>query len=391
MSVVRNRCISLGATRLHKILGQVHHKRLLRLFNKWIDVLRPSSPPGEESSTMIPPPNAQGFAYEEEVLSFEQVYDGEGQRAKRVTPDMEASGLGGDCREEMDTERSLNAAHSFVPVRQPGESLLANEESVSGFSSSAASSQTDPQCLTKPFVNEEAAMANQSERAEVDAPTLPQDHNPWLDTVPISGVSVRRCSIQSNDKNTRRNLYDKGVDILLHSHADTDISSPKIAVNNTDDIKQVSRSLLSHIPTDLPRLMLALRIAVGHELYAAGERLFRCVEADHGEMHGKPYLPVSLTGAERAQFRACLEDTCNGSLRQGVSALLRVQEASRKAAMERKEAKKVILRSGGSARDDMVQLNGKSSGPMYEGSLPTLASFLTSPLSSRAEKNKAAR
>lgn len=389
VSVVRNRCISFGAARLHKILEQVHHGRLLRLFTRWIDVLGLSL---SSLSAEEPPAIAQALSAEQGIASLKQVNDGERQHAKGDTPDLEAWGLEGGCTEETDTERILNAADSIDPLRQPGEPIQVNEEAVSRFCSSAASPQNDPRFLTMSLVNDETAFVNQPERAEANTPILTKDNNPWSDTVPVSRVNVGRCIIPSDDKSARRNAHDQDGAISLHSRVDAAPSSDDKATNSTDVTRQISISLASHIPTDPPRLVLALRTAVGHELYAAGERLFRCVEADHREIHGRPYLPVTLTGAERAQFRACLEDTCNGPLRQGVLTLLRVQEASRKAAMERDQIEGVMSQSGdGARRDEVARHNGKSTSSVYGRSPRELASIFAGPLSSRAEKAKAAR
>lgn len=91
---------------------------------------------------------------------------------------------------------------------------------------------------------------------------------------------------------------------------------------------------------DFPRLILTLRAAVGRALYTAGERLLRCVEADHRERHGGFYRPLPLTRAEREQFRICLDEAGSGRLRDAVLAFLRTQASYRAIAVERDHAEK---------------------------------------------------
>lgn len=169
----------------------------------------------------------------------------------------------------------------------------------------------------------------------------------------------------------------------------------------------------SDVP-DLPRLMLHLRAAVGEELYAVGERLLRCVEADHREIHGRPYCPVSLTGAERDQFRACFEDSVQGPLRHAVVAFLHAQESYRAMAVERgreKEQAERIRNKGGAGGGRLKRSSGDSGPGSMKGSAVSggtknarivagknsrerncdLSSLVTGPLSTPAEKAWAAR
>ena len=160
----------------------------------------------------------------------------------------------------------------------------------------------------------------------------------------------------------------------------------------------------SDVP-DLPRLMLHLRAAVGEELYIAGERLLRCIEADHREIHGRPYCPVSLTGAERDQFRACFEDSVQGPLMHAVVAFLHAQESYRAMAVERGREKEQAERTrnggggGGRGKGSGGGGNGPRSMDMSVGSggknvrerNDDLSSLVTGPLSTPAEKAWAAR
>lgn len=110
---------------------------------------------------------------------------------------------------------------------------------------------------------------------------------------------------------------------------------------------------------DSPRLILAMRMALGEELYDVGERLMRCVEADHQEMHGRPYRPIPLTDAEREQFHACLVDASRGTLRRGVITLLRAQDSDRAVAEERGQAD---TKTTYSCNGDRVQWKDQSCG-----------------------------
>lgn len=138
---------------------------------------------------------------------------------------------------------------------------------------------------------------------------------------------------------------------------------------------------------DIPRLMLSLRTVVAEEVYAAGERLLRCVEADHGELHGKPYHPIPLTDAERALFRACLDDSTahGGSLTQHVLAYLRIQDSSRAVATENYLAR--IRRGDSEAAGRKEKRKGglANRGCYYKSCLRTGQS------SSAAQKARAAR
>lgn len=152
----------------------------------------------------------------------------------------------------------------------------------------------------------------------------------------------------------------------------------------------------SAIPS-LPRAMLAIRAAVGRELYAVGERLLRCVEADHREVHGKLYRAIPITRAEREQFHVCLEDASHGSLRRAVLAYLKVQESYRAIAAERDRGDAVKSRGGrsgggGGGVDGFPAASRKKRGKWDAGDRPNeVSSLKTGPLSSPAEKARAAR
>ncbi|CAM9337046.1 unnamed protein product, partial [Hapterophycus canaliculatus] len=140
----------------------------------------------------------------------------------------------------------------------------------------------------------------------------------------------------------------------------------------------------------LPRAILALRAAVGQELYAVGERLLRCVEADHREVHGRRYHAIPITRAEREQFHVCLEDASHGSMRRVVLAFLKVQESYRAIAVERDHGDGVKARGGGG--DRFPSARGKRKDTWDTGERQhELSSLTTGPLSSPAEKARAAR
>ncbi|CAM9600055.1 unnamed protein product [Laminaria digitata] len=184
--------------------------------------------------------------------------------------------------------------------------------------------------------------------------------------------------------------------------------------SSSSSINSTRSSVCPSDELDLPRLMLHLRAAVGEELYAVGERLLRCVEADHREIHGRPYCPVSLTGAERDQFRACFEDAVQGPLRHAVVAFLQTQESCRAMAVERGreqgQARRVMNGGGGrkeggrrSGGDSVSEFNGASAvsrgmknarlvaGHNHRERNSDISSLVTGPLSTPAEKAWAAR
>lgn len=164
---------------------------------------------------------------------------------------------------------------------------------------------------------------------------------------------------------------------------------------------------------DPAHVMLTLRAAVGQELYVTGERLLRCVEADHREIHGRPYRPMPVTGAERDQFHACLIDAASGSLRRLVLNFLRVQESYRALAVERdrdgadsrRDERKVEhgwgrrgtsgggdggRRGGGICVRDARRKKTKDMRRIAQRQ-EDISSLVTGPLSSPAEKARAAR
>ncbi|CAM9215442.1 unnamed protein product [Phaeothamnion confervicola] len=83
-------------------------------------------------------------------------------------------------------------------------------------------------------------------------------------------------------------------------------------------------------PSALPRLMLMLRVRIGEELYAIGERLLRCVDADHLEVYGPEYAPSPVTKVERLQFSARLGDGARGRLRRLLVIYLRTYDGSQR-------------------------------------------------------------
>lgn len=188
--------------------------------------------------------------------------------------------------------------------------------------------------------------------------------------------------------------------------------APKTTRRPSDEPMSDRISIAAAQAPDSPRLILAMRMALGEELYDVGERLMRCVEADHRDMHSRPYQPIPLTDAEREQFRACLADASRGTLRRGVVTFLRAQDSDRAIAEEsgREDTKTTYSCNG-----DRVQRNGQSGGRgryAYEGGggrrMATLrgkgerlrnpkerrydlSSLTTGPMSCPAEKAAAAR
>ncbi|CAM9617578.1 unnamed protein product, partial [Ectocarpus fasciculatus] len=157
---------------------------------------------------------------------------------------------------------------------------------------------------------------------------------------------------------------------------------------------------------DLPRVVLSLRAAVGEELYAVGDRLLRCVEADHREIHGRSYHPVPTTPAEREQFHVCLEDAARGRLKRAILTFLRVQESHRAATVEKDRGNAEKGRQGRRVRVNGWTCGGGGGGAGGGGCLRGarhksmrnaeegqhgISSLTTGPLSTPAEKARAAR
>lgn len=149
------------------------------------------------------------------------------------------------------------------------------------------------------------------------------------------------------------------------------------------------------VPTlDAARIILALQTTIGEELYAVGERLMRCVEADHMEIHGKVYRPLPLTNAERAQFRACLEDTIRGPLGRTVLLYLETQESSRAVAIEKDRAMRTARRGGNDDNRGTRILTSSSAASAcmdLDMDQDEISGLRTGPLSSPGQKTQAAR
>lgn len=274
-----------------------------------------------------------------------------------------------------------------------------------------------------------------------------QHPNPWSDHV-VNASSIPAASTSGNAKSQRwgtpTSMGEGGVVVVgdgfpfpARTPTPTTTTAPSIPAGRpatTKSISGVSVPVPVPVPALVPRsgggsgwpespdpahTILALRAAVGQELYATGERLLRCVEADHREIHGRPYRPMPITGAERDQFHACLTDAARGSLRRSVLNFLQVQESCRALAVERdpygagsRDGKRQVEHSrgrrgtkdgggaigGGDGRggDDsgVSDARGKKSKDkrrIVERQQGELYSLATGPISSPAEKSRAAR
>lgn len=390
--VMRNRSFRLGAASLDKLFRKVRRKQLLRSFMCWVNAptLCATSPSGKEWSTPISAATGQVVSPAQLALSGSCPGD-EGRREARETaldlheqvPE-DACEVEDGCGTETNAERAAHGTGSTFVEGQGGPWQADNE------SFCRLSMEADHPCngtsISKPPVATRTAIVQTSplerpETADTDAPTLGRGNNPWLDASP--DVTGRVCSIRSTTTPDNGGADIPSAAESLRSCMDAALPARvDEAAGSTDGTRQqFSPPVPSNIRMDLPRLVLSLRTAVGRELYTSGERLFRCVEADHGESYVGSYDPVAPTSAERTQFRACLEDTCNGPLRQGILALLRVQETSRNIALGRGD-EPVELPLG---RSDGERGNGATKYTRTTETLPMV------PLPSKAQKCTATR
>lgn len=398
--IVRSRCSRLGATRLHKVLKDMQRDRLSRWFCSWIEIARCSVQCRADATTptVVSAEHTctEGYVDTEaltpttRVSSLEEVKKADIQDWKVHGPQAQ---LG---RKEVRDGKQTTAES----IKNAGESIVPSELShpTPNVADEAASHPRETEAAIRQDISEGwsikriTAIEPQPGRTTPASP-VPKE-NPWKRTLRGSGagearrVFVRATETTRGDSNvvTTGQFPDTGTKIWP-----VDASRQEIA---PDEVRQLV--VLSRVPSDLPRLILALKIAIGQELYAAGERLLRCVEADHGEMHGRPYLPATLTGAERAQFRACLEGTANGPIRDGIIALLRAQESSRADAVEldRQQERKDWNGGGGGGgvtRTTAERRKRKNMSVVGGVSPSDLASLRTGPTSSPAEKARAAR
>eukprot|EP00752_Nemacystus_decipiens_P016427 g14684.t1 len=326
---VRNRYARLGAKRLHKTLEHNLRGRLSSAFRGWLD----AGPKPEVTRTSVsrstvarekglgtprggnrghadgPPSTVASRTREAATNTLELAEDGEtAQRAPATTPIPSVPSNAGAKEEDGRGATNIENEASALLVSLPGNHLGSNRQ------------------RPKPWPDQ-AVGASTPATGPCEGESLDRDHVvggfPFPVTTSSSQASFTAPSAAaSRPAPVTQDANASACNSTLGGEASVPVARPD--GGGAPSANQ-----------DPPRVMLALRAAVGDELYAVGERLLRCVEADHREIQGKAYRPIPVTGAERDQFHACLQDATRGPLRRAVLRFLRVQESYRAVAVER--------------------------------------------------------
>ena len=414
---MQNRCARLGAERLHKTLEQNLRSRVASAFLSWVNAgLKPGVAQTQHASRSPALARAEDFGTPRGPKTG-GVADGppptvvsETREAATNTP---AVAEEGESAEGAPTPPPPPSVPSDVDVREDGREDATPE--------TGGNAENDSPVLSAPLPGGRVGLNQQS-------------HNPWSDRAvgaSTASITERREKVDNRD----RDHVGGGFPFPVISSSPACVTTPSavaashrpapgtaedgnnaIFCNSTGGeapgpFARLDGSGGPSANPDAPRVMLALRAAVGNELYGVGERLLRCVEADHREIQGKAYRPIPVTGAEREQFHACLRDATRGPLRRAVLRFLRVQESYRAVAVEReregaecsREGRRVghglgvggvgvggdgVGVGGGSVRD--TRRRSKDTRRVKEHRYD-VSSLATGPLSSPAEKARAAR
>lgn len=445
-STLRHRSIQHGATRVHHTLGRHRREQAAWAFSWWADIGRSTSdPPLEQVLSHSTLSSQDDGAVSKQPLGR----TGSRSRVNTVPPneeDVEANSTQASCDglktpsvsrtggiEPPTTTMSSRPAYLAKEEKEilvgddgnkAGElwSATHNPEHSTPSATPASDAVADQGIATQgtTYVVESIPDTHASKTATVSVSRVPTGRpgtaeNPWLFDAPVDrirvvaarGIAATRAEMLVDDNGHGANVAsDARAEHPVPTTDETFLGVENQLLSDGGQSDRVWFPVATHgHPTpDLPRLMLALRTAVGEELYAIGERLLRCVEADHREIHGRPYRPIALTGAERDQFRACLDDSARGPLRSGVLAFLRAQESCRAIAVERDRPGKHTIQSNnsggggsGSGGRGNLRRTTKATRGNTRGALPTdkrdcdISALTTGPLSSPADKARAAR
>ena len=356
-SASKNRVTFLGTERVNAVLERNRRNRVALAFARWVDTRRTfERPPAKcaspgilsgrrvSSTTPMQPETDAAEANSSIMPSFDGPEVVSASSKDDVSAPIVVSETQGVISPDVGEGDPIETSATQVcnaKAQSPAPSVKGSvtDEQETNFdvgtqtpASSRRSSSRSGLCATTPSLAGEVAAEWTGE--EIDE----EEH--FKNGTPQRGASV---SLRSGERSFLSTKVSRDSERAGNGVVDRNSSSS----NNSSSS---SASVCSSDVPDLPRLMLHLRTAVGEELYAVGERLLRCVEADHREIHGRPYHPVSLTDAERDQFRACLEDAVRGSLRLAVVAFLQAQDSYRAMAVEREREKQagwVRKESGG--------------------------------------------
>ncbi|CBJ48389.1 hypothetical protein Esi_0002_0169 [Ectocarpus siliculosus] len=417
-SSARGRCIRLGAARVLKVLERNRRDRLAQTFSCWVDAGRvfPVVPSTEEDIASLGPQEGrrvvsetcaghrQGLA-QQQGDALARSRDGFGPPTADSTTDLCALSTttsGGRGAQGGMHTAGIDEDKGFVVASTEDEGGGAHLDALPSVAASNDRSRDNRRDAHTDGVNDTMA-SNGNTPAPLDVSSIP--------STPVT-ASHKRPSNQDQRTPRCSSLFVDGYpspgrrSTTSLSTASSKPAASKSSISGASN--PVSGPGGSGWPAnpDLPRLVLSLRAAVGEELYAVGERLLRCVEADYRETHGRSYHPVPITPAEREQFRVCLEDAARGRLRRAVLTFLRVQESHRAAAVEKDRGNVEKTRQGRRVRVNGWTCGGGGGGAGGGGCLrgarrksarnaeegqDGISSLTTGPLSTTAEKARAAR
>lgn len=390
---VQNRYARLGAERVHRTLEQNRRDRVASAFRSWVDA---GSKP-EVSRTRI---SRCAVARPEDFTTPSAnsgVQNGPPPPVALETREAAVNTL--DVAEEGETARPAPQ----TPTRSVLSNAGAKEDRQHAINETGANTEPKAPVLISVSGNNQLGSN--------------QRLNPWSDQVDgaLTPVTASRGKVENESRDHDVGGFPFPVIAPSPAHSITPSTAPGRPAPVTEDVNASLCNSASGVSVpvarpggggrsanpDPPRVMLALRAAVGNELYAVGERLLRCIEADHREVQGKAYRPIPVTGAERDQFLAYLQDATRGPLRRTVLRFLRVQESYRAVAVERdregaersREERRVGHGlggggDGGGVRDARRKSRDKQ---CIEENQYEVSSLMTGPLSSPAEKARAAR
>ncbi|CAM9589536.1 unnamed protein product, partial [Ectocarpus sp. 4 AP-2014] len=416
-SWARGRCVCLGVARVLKVLERNRLDRLAQTFSCWVDAGRvfPVVPSTEEDIASLGPQEgrkviSETYARHRQGLAQQQ---GDAQARPRHGCGPPTADITTDlCALSTTTSGGRGAqggVHTAGIDKDKGFVVASIEENGGGASLDALPSVAASNDRSRDNRRDDHTDGVNDTVASNGNTPAPLD----VSSIPSTPVAASHKRPGNQDQGTPRcsSLFVGGYpspgrrSTTSLSTASSKPAAAKSNISGASNPPVPGGSGWSANP-DLPRLVLSLRAAVGEELYAVGERLLRCVEADHGEIHGRSYHPVPITPAEREQFHVCLEDAARGRLRRAVLTFLRVQESHRAAAVEKDRGNAEKTQQG-----QRVRMNGwtcggggggaggggclrgarrKSAGNAEEGQ-HGISSLATGPLSTPAEKARAAR
>lgn len=366
----RNRFINFVMVRLHNIMERNRQELLEHAFAKWYRECALTEEPVEESATgKLIARQPWGRWRSSSDRNTKMLTEPEAAEASASTL-AQSPGLGTSLNYVM-LDNSLHASSTVVPLDSPhttwddflaggssGKQPINNADVVGTRDTPTISPRMEGRVLQAldvsfdecvPLCTRKGKVID-SEATRFDAQV---EESPNTSTSARQGsrlLSYPRAVIQDGREHTQTNgncrvNYRGGTPTTTRGPSDEPMSDRiSIAVAQAPDSS---------------RLILAMRMALGEELYDVGERLMRCIEADHREMYSRPYQPIHLTDAEREQFRACLVDASRGRLRDGVVTFLRAQDFDRAVAEKRGRAD---TKTTYSCNGDRVQRKGQSRG-----------------------------